>query len=809
MTTTEGIEAVATTADMQDGRGAQRRPRLPDVLGLAWVIVAAGVVMAPALFHSLTLGPFDQLARLGLSGHVHAVAPHNSQTSDLIREVIPWTELAWTQVHHGLLPLWNPYSALGAPLAFNWQSATFSLPALLGYLVPVRFDFTVQVLVTLLVAGSGSYVLCRVMRIGPLGAAMGATVFELSGSFSAVLGWPIASVLSWSGWLFACAILVVRGRHRRRDVTLFALVLALTVYAGEPDTLAILVVSLAVFVAVVLGIRARRIRTVQAVGRPALDMALGSVAGIGLAAPLLLPAAQLTVGAVRGSGRHPGFPPYETLHLIFQTFNGLSLAGSGFVAGVASGDRFDAHGLGYISTAAYIGIIAAVLAVMGVARRHRQPAVVAFGAVAIVAGCLVYAPPLVSVLNDLPGLGEIRWVRAIQLLVFALAILAGAGLDVVFRSNNSRAVRRWLGGGFGTAAVLLLVVWLFGRGHLPPVEAHIRARSFIWPAAEVAIGLAVFGFLVVMSRRSPGPAARRHPLLGNPGRTAALALLISSTGFLVALGAPWWSSSSSYLTTTRAEATLQRAVGSSIVGFGNSSCLFPPTLGIQPDVNVAYGVHEFDSYDPLTPQSLYTAWKESTGHAPTPIGPSYAVPVSLFCAAVKTTASARLFGVGFVLEPHGAKGPPGSVFDERVGNEELYRIPGASVATLSALGADGSLPPVDAPGTPVVVTHPDAASWKLVAKASRPQALRLRLTDVPGWHASIDGKPLKLTRFNRVMLQAKIPPGRHTIELHYWPDTFNVGIVLAVATVIALVFGNLALRRRSRTARSTPAPTPE
>ncbi len=800
MTTTLGTGAVPTAAGRQDERDIPRRPRLPDVLGLAWVIVAAGVVMAPSLLHSLTLGPFDQLARLGLSGHAHPAPAHNPQASDLIREIIPWTDLAWTQVHHGLLPLWNPYSALGGPLAFNWQSGTFSLPALLGYLVPVRVDFTVQVLVTLLVAGTGAYVLCRVLRLGPLGAAMGATVFELSGSFSAVLGWPIASVMSWSGWLFACAILVVRGRHRRRDVTLFAVVLALAVYAGEPDTLAVLIVSLAVFVAVFLGIRARRTRMAEAVGRPALAMAVGTVAGIGLAAPLLLPAAQLTVGAVRGSGRHAGFPAYETLHLIFQTFNGLSLAGSGSVAGVVSGDRFDAHGLGYISTAVYIGVIAAVLAVMGVVRRRRQPAVVAFGAVAVIAGCCVYLTPLVAVLNDLPGLGEIRWVRSLQILAFVLAILAGVGLDVVVRSDNSRTLRRWLGAGFGAVAVLLLGIWLFGRGHLPAVEAHIRARSFIWPTVEVVIGLAVFGFLMVMSRRNPGPTTGAHPILGRPGRTAGFVLLISSTGFLVALGAPWWSSSPTYLTTTPAEATLQRAVGSSIVGFGNSSCLSPPTLGIQPDVNIAYGVHELSAYDPLLPQSLYTAWTKSTGHAPTPLGPTYAVPVSLFCPAVRTTADARLFGVGFVLEPHGVKGPAGSVFDKTVGNEELYRIPGASVATLSHLGPGGSWPPLTAPGTPVAVTYPSPTSWRLTTRTTTPQVLRLRLTDVPGWHASIDGKPLTLTRYNRVMLQARIPAGTHTVELHYWPDAFTAGIAVFVVTVIALVAGNLVRRGRRRRA---------
>ncbi len=726
----------------------------------------------------------------------------------MIREIIPWTTLAWTQVHHGLLPLWNPYSALGAPLAFNWQSAAFSLPSLIGYLVPVRLDFTVQVILTLLIGGTGMYVLARVMRLGVIGAAMAATAFELSGSFMTVLGWPIASVMSWSGWLFACTILVIRGRHRRRNVALFALVLALAVYAGEPDTLAVLIVALVVFVVVVLGTRARRFAVKEAVWRPVLDIAVGSVAALGLAAPLILPAGQLTVGSIRGTGRHPGYPPYEILHLIFQTFNGLALAGSGFVGAVASGNRFDAPGLGYIATAAYLGVIVVVLAVMGAVIRRRRPAVLAFAVVAVLMGCFVYVPPLVSLLNDLPGLGEIRWVRSLQVLVFALAILAGAGLDVLLRTQNSRTVRNWLGAGFGTVAVVLVVIWAFGRGQLPPVEATIRAQSFIWPAAEVGVGLAVFGFLVVMGRRHRDRVTG-NPLLRDPSRTAGVVLLISSTAFLVALGAPWWSSDTAYLAPTPKETALQKAVGSSIVGFGNSSCLTPPTLGIQPDVNIVYGVHELDTYDPLTPKHLFTAWDRSSGKYPSAIGPSYAVPVSLFCPAVMTLTEARLFGVGFVLEQGHRKGPPGSIFVKKLGDESLFRIPGAAVATLTPLGAGGSLPPTKSPGTAVPVTYPSASSWKLTTRAGTPQVLRLRLTDVPGWHASIDGKPLKLLRFNGAMFEAKVSAGQHTVELHYWPDTFTLGIAVAVGTavllLIALVFGGRRFRRSRRPTTVQPA----
>ena len=119
--TPEPVDEVAELSVESTAGPAEGRRWLPDLFGLAWVIVAAVVVMAPALAHGWSLGPFDQLNRLGLSQHfIHAVkepAPH-FQTSDLIREMIPWTALAWTQVHSGILPLWNPYSGLGA----HWHS---------------------------------------------------------------------------------------------------------------------------------------------------------------------------------------------------------------------------------------------------------------------------------------------------------------------------------------------------------------------------------------------------------------------------------------------------------------------------------------------------------------------------------------------------------------------------------------------------------------------------------------------------------------------------------------------------------------
>ena len=97
----------------------------------AWIIGAAVITLAPALRHGAALGPYDILSQSGLT-RSSGITVQNSSTGDQIAEMIPWSTLAWMQVHAGHLPLWDPFSGLGLPLAFNWQSAAFSLPSVIG-----------------------------------------------------------------------------------------------------------------------------------------------------------------------------------------------------------------------------------------------------------------------------------------------------------------------------------------------------------------------------------------------------------------------------------------------------------------------------------------------------------------------------------------------------------------------------------------------------------------------------------------------------------------------------------------------------
>ena len=769
-----------------DARATSRRAWVGDALGIVWVVVAGVAVLLPALAHGGYLGSYDWLTRFGLSqGSGRSL--HNVTNRDQIDYFIPMTHLVWSQVHAGHVPLWNPYSALGTPLAFNWQSAPLALPSLVGYVLPVSWAYTAGILVTVVVAGTGVYFLGRVLRLGPLGSAVAAATFELSGPFVALLGWNFSGVMSWAGWLFGFGILLLRGEHRGRDTVLFAGVVAMAVYAGQPETFIIMAVPFAVFLLALVVLQPDKggARTsVRRLGR----VAVATVGGLGLGAPMLLPGAQLVGGAKRNL--ITGAPPlsaHELSHLIFQSFDGLPLAGSHWFGAI-----------NYVETTGLVGMLAVCLAVVALVGRGRKPEVAGLGLATIVTIGLVFWGPLVHFMAKLPGTKGILWYRALLVLALLVAVLAGVGADVLQREHSSPRVRRAALGVFLGAGLLLGLIWLVGRGHLPPAEEHIRAQSFVWPVIEVAAGVLVVGGLLLWHRAQPRDDRHGTPA-GLLGTIAAGSLLTCSTVALLIMENPILSSSSAYLQETPAEHALARAVGPAVVGNGVGSCWVPPTLGILNDVNIAYGIDEFSVYDPALPLRYYDQWTVATGE---PAGPS--LPFNLFCPAVKTVGAARLFGIEYILEPHGAAGPTGSERVRAVGDEVLWRVPGAAQVVVVPTQA-GSPVPVVAPGRTVPTSQPTPGSIRFVTDASVPSLARIRVTNVPGWHATIDGRPLRLSPFFGIMLQARVPPGRHVVELHYWPDALNAGLVIALLTALGLVAVVTAsrIRREPRSAAPT------
>ena len=759
----------------------------PTALALCWLVVAGLALLVPALAKGIALGPYDLLGVYGL-GYVPGATVHNAVSSDQIQLFLPWTTLAWNQVHHGEVPLWNPYSALGMPLAFNWESAPFSLPALVSYLVPVRFAFDAAVVTKLALAGSGTFVLCRVLGTGVLPATFAGTVYELSGGFSGWLGWSTSGVLALMGWVLAGAVLIIRGDRRISGVVLLAVSLAFSVYGGYPESTIDVLLALGLLACTMVLWRPGRRGGDRAVKRPLLGVATGTLAGLGLSAPLLLPGAQLALGSVRTVPAPPytALPARDVVLLAFPGFDGLPIAGSHYF-----GDS------NYYATASYVGATVLVLAVVALARRWRRPEVAGLALVSLVCVAIVYVEPFARLVDHVPEAGSLYWSLATGPLDLVLAVLAALGLEEVIRSEHKRAAIRVLARSWMLAAVFLAVLFLrvvLTTKQLPPADAHERFWSFAWPAGQVASGLVATWVLV---RYYGGRPRRSWKLPISPARAAGVFLLVE-TGFLVWAGAPLWSSSPTSFASTPAEASLQHIVGDARVGFGScpSGVISFTDLGILPDANVAYGVNEFALYDPIMPRTYLRSWAATIKQ---PHGSQIADPLGVFCPAVTDVAEAQRYGITFILEPRGVAGPLGTHLVARPRGEGLFRVDNVSLATDGPIRASSRSPATE---TTLRVDRPEADTWRVDLNEAHRSVVHLRVTDVPGWHATIDGRTLALKSWHGVMFQVDVPAGRHVLVLQYWPTAFTAGLVLALITAILLLAAAIIAHRTASCSRA-------
>jgi Bacterial membrane protein YfhO len=765
------------------------RPWAGPVVAVGCVVVAALAYLGPALLHGTRLGTEDILNTFGL-GAVPGSHPHNLEAGDQIDDMMPWAALSWEQVRHGQLPLWNPYAGFGLPLMFGFQSASLSLPMLVTYLFPVSFVYTIEVIVKLLIGGTGVLWLCRKLGLSYLPSVMAAVSFELSGAFTAYLGWPMSGTFAWLGWAAGAALMVVRGPRRTLYSAGLAVSLAFAVYGGHPETMVVLVLCVGVLaLSALVGLVVETGRASSAI-RPLVALGLSGMAAIGLSAPLLLPGLQVVSRANRSSVLGISLPTPSIVNVLFASYHGLPVASSRYFGPVE-----------FYGAAAYVGVVVVVLAGLAVIARWRDSRVIGFVLIALVCAALTYFTAVSHVLDTIPIIKNGQWTRALGAMDFALAVLGGIGLQTLLDRGRETVIRAVFAALTGAVAVLLGVLW-FGHLHsgLPSIEARIQGRSFVWPTVGVAVLSVVAVALFLPERRGKRFSARSVRL---PTRlvTLGLALCGVQAVFLLTATPGIWSSSNSFFPVTPAIATLQSEVGQARVGYSTCpSIIATPGLGILPEANSAYGVREAAAYDGIVPKSYFTAYFDAV-HQPVPANTGF----GQYCPSMSNAVLARQFGVSYVLAAAGSAEPPGLTFVTAIAGEELYRVPGGSVVTTEPEGS----PPDSAGATEVPVGGSDPSSMHLTVSDSSASVMYIHVTNFPGWKATIDGRPLSLHDWGGTMMAAAIPAGHHVVVIRYMPAAFRYGVLLAILTAVALIGSIFWSIRRSRKARvATPFSQP-
>jgi len=497
---------------------------------------------------------------------------------------------------------------------------------------------------------------------------------------------------------------------------------------------------------------------------------------------------------------------------------------------------------------AYAGVLPLLLAPVALVRcRSARP----YAALALLALLVMLGgnTPFYGLLYHLPGAGLVRVpARAGLILDFALAVLAGFGLDALCAAVPKVSWRRCalLAPGLAVAlvalAALLTIAMRAGYGGDIPLAARTLALGGVARLAiSLVVGLAACVVLVGIARRRSVASARGAWALVLPA--LALLDLFSSNGALLRPRDP-----AVYYSASRAGVLSPRDATYRVFAPAPGSAAPAIPLGLCMVTRACYDVQD------AAPLALEEYWQFShpsivqRQHGRVATGRDTAIdvyPPFLRLFGVRTLYSATTLHVtglqpaGFITStrwsvPGGVdwnaetEVAPSFVYDNPAALPRVFVAPRAIAAH-----SDGeALARVQAPQTDlrqvaVLSATPDRAAgpfgavqqaWATWLAVDTDNSLTTRADGgtsggylvmddgwFPGWTATIDGRVVPVLRADYLLRAVHLPPGRHTMRFVYAPLAYLLGAAVTLATALALLFvAAYSLTRRGRRRADAP-----
>ncbi|MBS1714009.1 MAG: hypothetical protein JST30_06695 [Armatimonadetes bacterium] len=719
-------------------------------------------VLWRAVFFGEAVGPWGQILQM---------APWNGPVPDSAWDVLqadgvlqfhPWRDLVFESWRTGHLPLWNPYQLCGTPLLANSQSAGFyPLHVLVGVLhVPTVLGIALLAWFHLAWAGLGARALAKVCGANEEGALIAGVVFGLS---AFLVAWsPLASVVttcSWIPWCLFCAKRLAGSDRKAAWTACLALSTAMMLLGGHLQFAAYGLIGLVVFSGVIL-VQHRSRATVwgAAVGAAFL--------GAMMAMPQVLPALEFSKQSHRQVGPSPegaaayasaALRPPELLGFVVASVTGLP--GNGWRP-EPGGTVFPSYWPAYVKrgaamaeSALSLGPVAFALLFLqrkGKARRQAGPL-----AVALVGLLLALGPLSVLLYWVLPGWSATGSPgRAAVLAVLGLAVWAGTLWPV--KDDRSLPARALVGLGIGFVASV--------------AGAFLAAGTL----GSYLVGFDGLGAIVNFDLVSPVPAG--------------LSVLLAGAGLALIKFRPQWAAPVCVLSCLCAgplfclptgkpppppktpEPMVRRA-------FVNADWeLLLAARAVMPgNTATTSRLYDVGGYDSLLDKTtLETLRAIDAGKDPAPpangnmmfVKPDFD-PVRLAEAGVTEVWSLRPL-------------PQMSAVPRQDGRHFVYGLPGPGRVTVS----DGQ--------ARIVRDTTEGQTVEVLG----PTELTVRDRSMPGWSATVDGRPVPITA-EGPWRHVSVPEGATSVEFRYAPPGLRTGATVGgfglLVTAVLLAAG---LRKR-------------
>lgn len=748
-------------------RAVASRWRRFDTLVVMTVVALASLPYLAGFVTTGVLGYNSGLATIPTSGLLgfHPGLPWLDPNVGFVSQALG--HLSAMDIIHGRIGWWNPYEGVGVPLVGEGQSAAlFPLTPLLALANgQLYFHLALE-----LIAGIATQRLLKEMGMARWVTVVGGILFGLNGTFA----WLTNAAFNPVAFLPVVLWGIERARHRSvregwSGWLLIAAGLVLSVYAGFPET------------AYIDGALAAAWAVVRLVQQPsgrragyAATVGLGGVVGLAVSAPFFAAFAAATSHADLGG--HSG--TFATAHLPVQAVSTLGLP---YLYGPLYGFNASVHGTtlhglwgsvgGFVSaallTVAFLGLFA------GRDRGIRGLLVVWIG---IVLAKSFGVGPVVHLVNLLPGISATAFSRyAPPSWEMAFVVLAALGLQSVGEpATPSRRVR--------TAVAAAAIASLLAVGaELLAANGLLRALQRQTGFADYPIEAVVWALVTVVVLAIVGLAAR--PALARWGMGAVLVVDGLIMFMVPELSAP------GRIPVDLAPITfLQEHLG--LYRFA--------TLGpVVPNYGSYFGIAEVNAHDLPLPgawatfvrQNLETNERPQQFDGVTSVSPTGLSPVEELRRHV---TSYEAIGVKYVVAPAGWQDVPGRlVFRDR--QTWIWELP-SPTPFYRVLSGSCTLDPI--------------SYDSLRTSCTRPSEVVRNELDLPGWAATTNGVPARLTPVRPLFSTVRVPAGASVVNFTYVAP--HMGIATAAAGGgIALVAGAMTVpllsRRRRRHSRAAHA----
>ena len=762
-------------------------------LDLFWTAALAAIVFV--LLHESLLGGKGLVPASGILKYPpwsDSSHPGNYLLGDQFDVFLPQHIFVHDRMQQGEFPLWNPQLDCGVPNLASMQGALlFPIQFLFSWIDPF-YASGWEAFIKLFLAGWFTMLYLRLLGVSRPAAFLSGAVFSLSGFMVVWLGHPHVNSAMWLPLLLFFMEKSFRGRAGAvfaapmlRYWIGFAVVYGFMLLGGHPPTAVHMTIAVGIyFLFRLAGVREQRLQQT-------VLFALALVAGALLAAPQILPYLEyyrLSSSSVASASLNrwaSHLTPPTLIHFFLPQITGNPVRGFedlGAVFGFKNTENFN-------ETTMYVGILPLFLSACAVICR-RCKITWFFLAMGAASGLIVYGvPPFPQILRALPVLRDINNVRLLLLVAFSLSVLAGLGWDTVSRMESGRKML-WAAIGFGVIGIAALAwVWLKAGPQLQNLDA--AHRSFLFHQVLIFSGQLI-GVMIL------GAGLKRWNLRWFQViclSWAAVDLLWFGYGYNPAIAR------SLYYPRTASIEWLQRDPSIfRVLGLGST---------LRPDTAEVFNLSDARGFD-FTSVRRYE--ELITGHA----GDFF-----FYEDAVSFPLSFGLLNVKYVLADRALPLKPEffelvytneifiyryklcadralAVFDYKVEHNpsailDHVRSLSFDPAQVLWLESDPQLTepnqessPAEGTNALVQITGYRADEVELKASMPRPGFLLLLDTYFPGWNATVNGRAAAVCRADYNFRAVALPAGTSTIQFVYQPESFRVGCVLAVVTILAL-----------------------